>query len=149
MTIKKALQVAIQEEIKAYNLYMETREKVTNSGTKAMLLDLADQELGHRKLLENIIHEENYLELGDNIQQESQAIAEFLVTSELNKNATPQDVMIFAMKEEEKAFNFYDYLKNNFMGTELENIFSRLAAEERGHKIKLEREYDEYILREN
>jgi len=149
MTIKDALNIAIKEEIKAYNLYMSTSNNVTGAGTKAMLLELAEQELGHRKLLENVIQEEKYVSLGDNIPQQSPGIADFLVASELKENATPQDVMIFAMKAEGKAYNFYTDLKTHFAGTELEGVFTRLAAEEKGHKIKLENEYEEHILKEN
>ena len=149
ITIKEALQIAIEAEISAYNLYQETAEKVANAATKAMLIELANMELGHRKLLENIVTKGEYTQLSDDVPRESQGISDFLVTSELQKNATPQDVMIFAMKEEEKAFNFYNDMKNNFLGTELENVFSKLAAEEQGHKKRLEDEYEEHFLREN
>ena len=149
ITVKDALKIAITEEIKAYNLYMKTSKKVSSASTKQMLLELAEQEQGHRKLLENVVKKENYQRLGDNIPKESHGITEFLVVSELKEHATPQDVMIFAMKEEEKAFNFYTDLKNHFAGTDLEELFDKLAAEERSHKIKLEEEYEEHFLKEN
>ena len=72
-----------------------------------------------------------------------------MASEEIDANATTQEVMIFAMKEEEKAFNFYSTLKDQFLGTELENLFSGLAAEERGHKIKLEDEYEEHFMQWN
>ncbi|MBC8184364.1 ferritin family protein [candidate division KSB1 bacterium] len=149
LTFKDAIKVAIKEEIKAYNLYMETSKKVSGSGTKKMLEELAEMEKGHRKLLEGVIERQKSDILGKNIPRQSPGIADFLVEVELKQNATPQDVMIFAMKAEEKAFNFYTELKGQFSGTELENLFNSLVEEEKGHKIKLENEYDEYILREN
>lgn len=149
LTMKQALQIAIEAEIKAYNLYKETSEKVSSAGTKVMLLELADQELEHRKLLENIDLKGNYQKLGQSINRQSPGIAKFLVATELKEHASPQDVMIFAMKEEQKAYNFYIDLKNHFAGTELEDLFDRLATEERRHKIKLEEEYDEHFLKEN
>ena len=57
--------------------------------------------------------------------------------------------MIFAMNEEQKAYDFYMGLKEQFPGTELEDLFDRLAAEERGHKIKLEDEYEAHFMTEN
>ena len=149
MTIKDALQIAIDAEIKAYNLYIDTREKITNAGTKAMLKELADMELGHRRLLENIVKKEQYTKLGENVPKESRGIADFLVAAELQQNATPQDAIIFAMKEEEKAFNFYDDMRNQFAGTELEKVFNKLASEELGHKRRLEAEYEAHIMWEN
>ena len=149
MIIKDALQIAINEEIKAYNLYKETSDKVANASTKAMLKELAAQELGHRELLESIVNNKNYESLGQRIPQDSPGISDFLETSELHKNASPQDVMIFAMKEEEKAYNFYVDMKKHHAGSELEQVFNRLAAEEKGHKRKLELEYEDHFLREN
>jgi rubrerythrin len=149
LTMEQALKVAIKAEIDAYNLYMKTKEKVVSSGTKAMLEELAQQEMGHRKILENVVEGGEFQKLGDKIPEQSRGIAEFLTVSDLKKNASPQDVIIFAMGEEEKAFNFYSALKNHFVGTDLEELFDRLAAEERGHKIKLEDEYETHFMTEN
>lgn len=149
ITLSQVLKIAVKEEIKAYNLYNNTSKIVKNPSTKTMLLELAREEMNHRKILENIIQKKKYESLGENIPEESMGIADFLVTSELDENATTQEVMIFAMKEEEKAYNFYTDLKNHFAGTELEKLFSKLALEEKGHKIKLEDEYEEEFLKEN
>jgi rubrerythrin len=47
---------------------MDTREKVSNAGTKVMLKELADQELGHKKILEKIVTNKKYEELGKDVQ---------------------------------------------------------------------------------
>ena len=148
-TVKDALTLAIKKELQAYNLYTTTSRKVKSPGTKAMLKELADEEKRHEQLLKSVVAEEKYEGLGTDIPKTSLGIADFLVAVEITENATTQEVMIFAMKEEEKALNFYTDLKVHFSGTELETLFSGLAEEEKGHKIKLEREYDENILREN
>jgi len=44
LTFQDALEVAINEEIKAYNLYHNLSQKVTGSGSKTMLQELAAQE---------------------------------------------------------------------------------------------------------
>lgn len=149
ITVKQALEIAINEEKKAYQLYMETSEKLTNLGSKQMLSELAQQELGHQKTLEKIITAEKYELLGKNIDQNRLGISEFLDSSELHAHANPQEVLIFAIKEEEKAINFYVEMKADFSGTELEKVFERLAAEERLHKQRLEMEYEDNILKEN
>ena len=149
LTIEKALQIAVKEEIKAYNLYNNASKNVTSPGTKVMLLELAEQELNHRNILESIQQEKTYQLLAVNIPQQSSGISDFLISSEITENATIQEVMIFAMKEEEKAFNFYNELKDFSAGTELEDLFGRLAAEEKVHKIRLEDEYEKHILKDN
>ena len=149
LTIIEAIEIAILEEVKAYDLYTETSLKMNNPGSKKMLTELANQELGHKKMLENIVSNKELDKLQSKVQQGQTGISDFLVEVELNKNATPQDVLIFAMKAEEKAFKFYSDLKNHFAGTELEETFSKLANEEKNHKLKLEHEYEDNIYREN
>lgn len=149
MTIKDALQLAIDEEIKAYNLYNETSQKVKNSGARKMLVELANEELKHREALEKIITDDDYKSLGNAIDKNKFGIAEFLEETQLQESASIQEILIFAIKEEEKALNFYNAMKLNFPGTDMQQVFERLAAEEMGHKQKLEREYEEHILREN
>ena len=149
MIVKQVLEIAIEKEIKAYDFYFNTSKKIESPSVKAMLLELAEKELNHRRLLKNVIHEGKYQRLGKDIPKESRGIAEFLAATELNENATAQEVMIFAIKEEEKAYNFYSNLKSHFAGTELEVLFNGLAEEEKGHKIMLEDDYEEQFLKEN
>jgi rubrerythrin len=149
LTIQDALEVAIREEIKARNLYLNLSKKVASSATRNMLEELAEQELGHRKLLENVVTEGSYDQLGEAIPQESRGIADFLVETEIGDDASPQEVMIFAINAEIKAFNFYNDLEKYFSESDLKNLFSRLAAEEQGHKIKLEDEYEQHFMRDN
>lgn len=149
LTIKEALQVAIEAEIRACNLYMTTSEKVAAVGTKAMLAALAEEELAHKKLLEDVVENQNYDRLSHQVPKESHGIADFLVVTNLQPNATPQDVLIFAMNEEQKAFKFYSDLAGYFTGTELEKLFSGFAAEEQQHKIRLENEYEAHYMKEN
>jgi rubrerythrin len=150
LTIKEALQVAITEEIKAYNLYKKTSGHVVNPGAKKMLLELAEQEKQHRDLLRELVAKDDYQQLGQGIPEKSLGISDFMATTdEIDPNASIQEVMIFAMKAEEKAFAFYSDMKQQFSGTDVENIFHRLAEEEKGHKIKLEEEYDNTFFKEN
>lgn len=148
-TIREAIKLAIIEEMNAYDLYKKTSEKVKSKGTKNMLSELAEQEKAHQAFLEQIVDEDDAGLLGEGIPEESLGIANFLVASNLKENATPKDVLVFAIKEEEKALKFYTDLKNFYAGTELEKLFNRLAAEERGHKIQLEKEYEDNVLQEN
>lgn len=149
LTFQDALEVAINEEIKAYNLYTNLSKKVSGSGSKTMLQELAAQEKGHQLLLEKALEAKNVTVLGNKLPTENRGIADFLVESEIDEDSTPQDVMIFAIKAELKAFNFYNEMKGYFAGSALETLFSTLAAEEQRHKIKLEEEYEDYFMKEN
>ncbi len=150
LTIKDALHIAISEEIKAYNLYTRISEQVSSAGAKAMLTELAAQEKAHQQFLESLVKQDDIRQLGEAIPRQSMGIAEFLAPSKpLDENASIQEVMIFAIKEEEKANKFYIEMQAQFAGTEAEAVFRRLADEEQGHKIKLEQEYEDAFFKEN
>lgn len=149
LTIHDALEMAIKREIAAYTLYANLSERVTGPGTKNMLLELAEQEKGHRALLEGVIEGKTQRELGENISSSSSGIANFMVETTLNENATPQEVMTYAIKAEVKAFDFYTALSNDLTDPSLKELFTKLASEEKGHKIKLEDEYEEHFMKDN
>ncbi len=56
---------------------------------------------------------------------------------------TLQDIIEFAKNRERNE------LTSRAEGTEAEKVFSRIALEEAGHKLKFETLYDEHILKEN
>ena len=147
--VEDALKIAIKAEIDAYNLYSNLSGKVKNLAAKQMLTELAQQEEGHRKALERVVATKDTYVLGRGLPQEDRGIHNFLQSSNLDENASVQEVMVFAMNEEQKAFDFYMSMKQQFTGTELEELFDKLAAEERGHKVKLEDEYEQHFMAEN
>jgi rubrerythrin len=149
LTIHDALDMAIKEEIKAYALYSNLSKKVENPGTKSMLTELADQEKGHQKLLEGITGDEVQNRLGQNIPSESSDITNFMVGTILKEDATPREAIVYAIKAEQKAFDFYTALGDNLTDPSLKELFAKLASEEKGHKIKLEDEYEEHFMKDN
>ncbi|NOZ60790.1 MAG: ferritin family protein [Calditrichaeota bacterium] len=149
LKVEDVLKVAINAEISAYSLYQNLSEKMKNPAAKQMLVELALQEEGHRKALERVVATKDTNVLGRGLPEEDRGIHNFLQTSDLHENASVQEVMVFAMNEEQKAYDFYMSLRQQFVGTELEDLFDRLAAEERGHKVKLEDEYEQHFMTEN
>lgn len=76
-------------------------------------------------------------------------IADYIVDVEPYENMDYQDILIVAMKKEEKARQLYTDMAKEMSGTEAEQLFVKLATEEAGHKHKFEELYDEYVLKEN
>jgi rubrerythrin len=54
-TLKEALTFAMDKEKKANELYLLFRGKVKDEGAKTLLKDLADQELGHWKMIQEAL----------------------------------------------------------------------------------------------
>ncbi len=73
-------------------------------------------------------------------------LSDYMVTEDIGPDSTPQNVMMFAMKKEQEAYNMYQMLLGNYEGTEIEDIFSRLSQQELHHKEILEREYEEHFM---
>ncbi len=149
LTIHDALEMAIKREIAAYTLYSNLSERVKSPGTKNMLVELAEQEKGHRVLLEGVIKGETQSTLGQNIPSDSSGISNFMIETKLKDDATPQEVMAYAIKSEVKAFDFYTALSTDLSDPSLKDLFAKLASEEKGHKIKLEDEYEEHFMKDN
>ena len=65
------------------------------------------------------------------------------------KNLSYQEALIMAMNKEKEKFILYQELADCAINEECKQAFLSLANQEARQKLKLEIEYDEYILHEN
>jgi rubrerythrin len=144
MRFREIIDFAIGKEQEAVDAYTAASEMVKRSNVKKMLLDLARQEEGHKRKLEGVepgkvarAHIENVPDL---------RIADFTDNVQITRDMDYQDVLIVAMKREEKAHNLYTALASNTSDEGLKRLFEVLAQEEARHKLALEKEYDDHVL---
>jgi rubrerythrin len=143
----EVIDFAIADEKDAIKFYRELQEKVKFQAQIEMLKEFEDMEKGHVVILENI-RNKGFKEI--EIKEVTDLhISDYIVDTEPSENMNYQDILIIAMKKEEKANKLYSEMANHFPGTELEQLFRRLAAEEAGHKLHFETLYDDYILKDN
>ena len=147
-SLNDILTFAIRREHDARELYVMLQDIVKDPGSKALLEDLANQELGHRNLLETALKGGKIDRIGGKQEVKDLQLSNYMVTEDIGPDSTPQDVMLFAIKKEQEAYSIYHMLLGNYEGTELEELFSRLAKEEMRHKEALEREYEEHFMQE-
>ena len=145
-SLNDVLTFAIRKEHDSHELYMMFRDMVKDPGAKALLEDLANQELGHKNLLEHALKKENGELIDGKKEVKDLHLSDYLVAEDIGPDSTPQKVMMYAIKKEEEAYNMYHMLLDNYEGTEIEDIFARLAQEEMHHKEILEREYEEHFM---
>jgi rubrerythrin len=145
-SLNDVLTFAIRREHDARELYLMFRDMVKDPGAKALLEDLANQELGHQKLLENALKGEEIERIGGKKAVKDLHLSDYMVTEDIGPDSSPQNVMLFAMKKEQEAYSMYHMLLGSYEGTEIEDLFSRLAREELHHKEILEREYEEHFM---
>jgi rubrerythrin len=146
-TVEKLIDFAIDNEIKAFELYSGMSQKVDSPAAKKMLDELAKEEAGHKSQLE--AYKGTHLDKFDFQKVQDLKLSDHLVASEPKENSSIQDLFVFAMKKEKEAADLYDGLSQATDDAETKTVFEKLRAFEMGHKNKLERLYDEEYLQEN
>ncbi len=141
------LEFAIEKEQEAADLYRDLGEKSDRAGTKEMFLELSRQEEGHKARLQ-AMDRDAFPEKG-NAEIPDLKIVDYLSPVEIGPDSSYQDVLIFAMKREGDAVALYSRLANDAGDEAGKNLFLTLAEEEKKHKLRLETEYDDNVLKEN
>ena len=146
-SIEDVLDYAIGKEQEAHDLYMEVANMVTRPGMRETFEELAEMEMGHRRRLENI--KAGNLDGFSPAAVQNLKISDHLVDVEPHPNMDYQEVLLFAMKAEQRAHDLYVALANAVSDASLYQVFSDLAKEELRHKHFFETEYDDVILEGN
>lgn len=141
---------AIDREMEAVNFYYELQRSndIKFEAQREMLQELENMERGHILTLEKMRARE--LDVSTIGRVKNLMISDYIVDEKVAPNSY-QNILIIAMKREEKSKKLYEdlALKLGEEDSELRNLFLRLAEEESSHKLKFEKLYDEYVNREN
>jgi rubrerythrin len=149
-SVQEILDYAIREEQESRDFYMYWSRKVEKSWIKKMFMELADEELQHKEKLTAIKENKLQMRAWNPVQQVPDLkISDYLVDVNPDAELDYQEALILAMKKEKKAFKLYTDFAENVQEDLMRALFLGLAQEEAKHKLKLETEYDEYILTEN
>lgn len=138
---------AIKKEREAIKFYQDLQKLVSFKSKKEMLHNFEEIERIHIEVLESI-----RLKTIKNIhipRVENLAISDYIVETKADANMSYQDILIVAMKREEKANQLYTRMANESDEEEIKKLFLRLASEEANHKLQFEKIYDNEILTEN
>ncbi len=148
-TVNDSIKLAIEKEKEAVQFYTRASDMVTNPGTKVMLTELAGEEQKHVIMLSDIQAGKTIETIGSQPLPPTMDLSRYLVSEPISENSTPQDIMIVAMKREDKSIAFYSSQIPVVSGTDLQSVFERLLSWEREHKERLEVEYDRMVLQDN
>jgi rubrerythrin len=143
--LEEIIRFAIDKENKSYNFYTDAAKVAKYSGAKDLFSDLAQQEVGHRKLLEKLDMEKIAQAKIEKVPDLK--ISDYMVDAEFNPNMSYADILRKAMKMEERALKLYNDMKEENKDANLVKLFSFLANEEAKHKLRLEKIYDDEILK--
>jgi rubrerythrin len=143
-TLEEVIQFAIEKEKNAQTFYRSAATLSHYPGIAPLFQELAAEEEKHEKLLEELPDPSSLPDRSKPVPDLK--ISDYLVDLKFNSEMKYQDVMILAMKNEEKALKFYRVWESNTQDPKLKKLFSFLGDEEAKHKYRLESIYDEKIL---
>jgi rubrerythrin len=138
---------AIEEERKASELYAAAAKKAKTREQKTMLEELVTVELGHEHKLTQFksTGAGSFASLDKIVDLR---ISDFLVDVEIGAESSIQDIFIYAMKAEQKAFELYTFLESVETDLKAKKFFADIAGEEKQHKFDFEKQYDAMMMRE-
>jgi len=146
-SFEDVVKFAIAREEDAIQTYGRMSRKTQASGLKKMLLELQEEEKSHKQLLQDIDDSKiRNLVIKD---VPDLKITDYLTKEPPDENMTIQDLLILAAKKEQEAITLYSCLADNAEDQKLKKLFQFLVQQEKGHKLKLEKEYDEHILEQD
>jgi len=147
LSTKDILEYAISLEQRSAVLYTDLASRAKNNEIRKIFLEYAEEEMGHRKKLEDVLEGEDVLE--SNSATTDMKLSDYTVPVKLGESPSYQDILLFAMQQEKQAFRLYTDLASRVDTPEIKALFLALAQEEAKHKLRFEVEYDEVVLVEN
>lgn len=138
---------AIEKEKEAADFYAGISEQERFSGKKQMLLEFAEQERKHQRLLEDLKAGAVGQQLDD---------YKFKWITDIKRSDYVEDVtyhpgmgynelLMLAMKREENALRLYNEMLANAETDAQKKVFKMLCQEEAKHKLSLETMYDDFM----
>ncbi len=141
---KEIIQFALDKEKEAVDFYSQCSQLSERSGMKKAFLEMADEEKKHIRMLQHF--DPDCVENVKLKKMPNLKISEYLVEGVFSPDMSYQDLLILAMKREEKSVALYTILAEKGEDPSVQKLFKILAQEELKHKNRLEKEYDDVIL---
>lgn len=138
---------AIKGEKEAVKFYQDLQNLVDFQAKRELLHEFEEMEKQHVEALEKL--RRNEIAATEIPKVVDLKISDYLVEVEPSAGMSYQDIIISAIKKEEKAQKLYAELAGQSDDEKVRQLFLRLAAEEAKHKLYFEKIYDEEILTDN
>jgi len=144
-SLDEILRFAIRKEADAATFYKMAAER-SNPSIKKTFEELAKMEEGHKKKLEEFdIKKIDRMELK---KTRGLGISEMLQDVPFSSDMSYADLLRMAIKQEEKSQQLYTSTAKISPEPSLKKLLLVLAQEESMHKEKLEKIYDDEVLKE-
>jgi len=143
--LDKILRFAIRKEADAAAFYRMAADR-SNPGVKKAFQELAKEEDGHKKKLEDF--DLKKIEKMEVKETKGLGLSEIMEDVPYSSDMSYADLLRMAIKNEEKSQRLYASTGKMVKEPKLKKLLLVLAQEESTHKEKLEKIYDKDILQE-
>lgn len=137
------------KEIASQAFYIAGQDNTDDPGAKALMKELAEEELRHLQVLKEL--KERDWKKGDwhGERIPNLMISEYLTGGDKLEGAHLQDTLVFAMKREQEAVEFYSQMMSALRSEDAKRLCEWLVHEELKHKQRLEIFYDDLFYEED
>ena len=134
--LTELLDAAMYKEIASQAFYIAGQKKTRDPAARAMMKELAEEELKHLQWLKNL--KERGVEKQHWRQEKvpDLMISEYLTGGDTLEGAGLQDTLIFAIKREQQAIEFYSKMMGVIRDETAKRLCQRLAHEELKHRLR-------------
>jgi len=143
------LNAAMYKEIASQAFYIAGQSKTQDPGAKALMKELAQEELRHSEWLKNLTEKELEKLSWNKEKVPNLMISEYLTGGDTLEGGGLQETLTFAIKREQQAIKFYSKLMGVMRDQTAKRLCERLASEELKHKLRLEIFYDDLFYGED
>jgi rubrerythrin len=147
--LAELLEIAIYKEIASQAAYVAGQSRTRDPGAKALMKELAQEELRHSELLKKLKSKGLQVQAWHHEKVPDLRISEYLTGADTLEDASLQDTLVFAMKREQQSVEFYIRMMGVMRDKAAKRLCQKLATEELKHKLKLELFYDDLVYGEN
>ena len=147
--LTELLETAIYKEVASQAFYIAGQDKTPDLGARALLAELAKEELGHSQRMKELRDSGVEGRGWSHKEIPNLKISEYLTAPDTLEGTGLQDTLIFAMKREQHSVEFYTRLMGTLRDETAKHLCERLVHEELQHKLRLERLYEDMFLGED
>ncbi len=146
VTLDDIIKFAVEREDTAYKLYKRAAELSTSISSKKMFEELALEEATHKDVFVKI--DEDKAESHKLCTLPESSIAKYLADIPFRADLTYSEILAFALKTEENAYQLYKTAAGMTEDPKLQKVLMNFADVELGHRRKIEAIYEERVLTE-
>jgi rubrerythrin len=140
------LDMALKKEDHSIRFYTALLEYVEQQDSQKLLSQLIEEEKRHFKVLSEVLVTGNYENLGAPTEHDSLEMTDHLVSEEIDRASSPQEIVKLAIRKEEASEEFYLSRIHFIQDAQLKELYRRLAEEEANHRKRLLNGYDDLII---